>query len=234
VFRTPLLNGVLIRRYKRFLADVQFPNGTVFAGVRTVHVANPGAMTGCAVPGSEVLVSDSGDPRRKLPLSWELVRVGRTWVCVNTAIANRTVRGWLEAGRLFADAGPLREEPRHGSSRFDFALGDDVMIEVKSVTLRVDGASGVGAFPDSVTARGRRHMEELAALRGPRRVVIFFVARGDVRVVRPAGEIDPAYGDALRRAVDAGVEVIALGARFDRHGVHWRGELPVDLGRAVH
>ena len=189
-------------------------------------------MTGCAIPGSEVLVSDSGDPRRKLPLSWELVRVGRTWVCVNTAIANRTVRRWIESGRLFPGAGTLRAEPRHGSSRFDFALGTDVMIEVKCVTLLAE--SGVGAFPDSVTARGRRHMDELAALRGPRRVLIFFVARGDVRVVRPADEIDPAYGEALRRAAEAGVEVMAIGARFDRHGVHWRGELPVDLGRAVH
>ena len=184
VFRTPLLNGVLIRRYKRFLADVRFPNGTVHAGVQTIHVANPGAMTGCAIPGSEVLVSDSGDPRRKLPMSWELVRVGRTWVCVNTAIGNRAVRGWLEQGRLFEGAGPLRAEPRHGTSRFDFALGDDVLIEVKSVTLRVDG---VGAFPDSVTERGRKHRREhkkvvQAGLRGVR---LFCAGRADPRTVRP-------------------------------------------------
>ena len=218
----PLADAVLIRRYKRFLADVRLPDGSV----RTVHVANPGAMTGCAVSGSRVLLSDSENPRRKLRWSWELVKVGRCWVCVNTSIANRVVAHWLESGRLYRDSGRVRAEPRWEDSRFDFAVGDDLLIEVKSVTLLRDG---VGAFPDSVTERGRRHLERLGAIRDRRRVLLFFVARPDVSVVRPADEIDPAYGEALRRAAAAGVEIRAVGARFDRRGAHWNGELQVRL-----
>jgi len=209
---------VLIRRYKRFLADVRFPDGAV----RTVHVANPGAMTGLAEPGARVLLSRSENPRRKLEWSWELVRAGRTWVCVNTAVANRVVRHWLESGRLDLGPGAIGTEPRVGDGRFDFRVGD-AYVEVKSVTL------ADGRFPDAVTARGRRHAERLAAMRGVRRVLLFFVARGDVDRVRPADDVDPAYGAALRAAAAAGVEVRAFGARFDRRGAHWRGELEVRL-----
>jgi len=183
-------------------------------------------MTGCAKAGSAVLLSDSQNPNRKLRWSWELVKVGRCWVCVNTAVANRVVKNWLESGRIFPGSGSVRPEPRWGDSRFDFALDDDVLIEVKSVTL-VEKREG--RFPDSITERGRRHVERLAAIRDRRRVLLFFVARGDVRVVRPAEEIDPAYADALRRAAQAGVEVRAVGARFDRRGAHWNGELEVRL-----
>lgn len=218
----PLADAVLLRRYKRFLADVRLPDSSV----RTVHLANPGAMTGCAIPGSRVLLSDSGNPRRKLKWSWELVKVGRCWVCVNTAVANRVVRHWLESGRLYAGSGVVRPEPRWEDSRFDFALGDETLIEVKSVTLAQEG---IGAFPDTVTERGRRHLDRLASIRGRRRVLLYFVARGDVGVVRPADEIDPAYGAALRRAAEAGVEIRAVGARFDRRGAHWNGELEVRL-----
>jgi len=152
--------------------------------------------------------------------------VGRRWVCVNTAIANRVVGYWLRSGRLYPDSGLVRAEPRWGDSRFDFAVGDDLLIEVKSVTLTIDG---MGAFPDAVTERGRRHVERLAAIRDRRRVLLFFVARGDVRVVRPAAEVDPAYAEALRLAAAAGVEVRAIGARFDRRGAHWNGNLEVRL-----
>jgi sugar fermentation stimulation protein A len=218
----PLEEAVLVRRYKRFLADVRLENGSV----RTVHVANPGAMTGLARAGRRVLISDSGNPGRALRWNWELVRIGRCWVCVNTAIANRVVRHWLESGRLYANAGAVQAEPRWGDSRFDFAVGSELLIEVKSVTLADDG---IGAFPDAVTDRSRRHLERLAAIRDRRRVLLYFVARADVRCVRPADEIDPAYGDALRRAAAAGVEIRAIGARFDRRGAHWNGELEVRL-----
>lgn len=210
---------MLIRRYKRFLADVRFPDGAV----RTVHVANPGAMTGLARPGARVLLSRSENPRRKLEWSWELVRSGRCWVCVNTAVANRVVRAWLESGRLDLGPGEIRSEPRHGDSRFDFRIGDSATVEVKSVTL------SDGRFPDSVTARGTRHLERLAAMRGARRVLLFFVARGDVEVVRPADDIDPAYGSALRAAVAAGVEAFALGARVTTRSITVERSLPVLL-----
>jgi len=216
-FPVPLRDAVLIRRYKRFLADVRWPDGSE----ATVHVANPGAMTGLAEPGAKVLLSKAESPGRKLPWSWELVRAGRVWACVDTAVANRVVRHWLESGRLDMGPGEIAAEPRIGDSRFDFRVGSTV-VEVKSVTL------ADGRFPDAVTRRGRRHVERLAAMPG-RRVLLFFAARGDVDVVRPAEDVDPDYAAALRRAAEAGVEVRAVGARFDRRGAHWRGELEVRL-----
>ena len=218
VFPLPLHEGVLLRRYKRFLADVRLSTGETL----TVHCANPGAMTGCDAPGSTVLVSDSANPRRKLRYTWELVRVGRVYVCVNTQVANRAVGQWLEAGQLLSQYETVRSEVRVGDSRFDFGLDEGGYLEVKTVTLKT--ADGLAAFPDSVTERGRKHLETLASLKGVRRVLLFFVARSDVEAVRPADEIDPAYGAALRRAVDAGVEVMAVRARFTRRGV-WRGPL---------
>jgi sugar fermentation stimulation protein A len=184
-------------------------------------------MTGLAEPGSAILVSDSGNPRRKLRFTWELVRAGRTWVCVNTAVANRVVGRWLDAGHPLAGYREVRREVARAGCRFDFELGSDsgskgrCVVEVKTVTLKT---GRVGAFPDAVTERGRRHLDTLAAMRGTRRVLLYFVARGDVRAVRPADEIDPAYGAALRRAIDAGVEVLAAQARFSRDGVR-RGPL---------
>lgn len=219
-FATPLVDGVLKKRHRRFLADVRLATGRIV----TAHCPNPGAMTGLMEPGSAVLLSRSDSPHRKLPYTWELVRVGRTWVCVNTAVANRVVGHWLESGRLLPGYGTVRREVPHGRSRFDFALDDRCLVEVKTVTLKVDG---VGAFPDTVTERGRRHLETLARLRNRRRVLVYFVARADVAAVRPADEIDPAYGRALRRAVRAGVEVVAVQARFTRRGVRRGPELEV-------
>jgi sugar fermentation stimulation protein A len=219
-FALPLVDGVLKKRHRRFLADVRLATGRHV----TAHCPNPGAMTGLMDPGSAVLLSRSDAPHRKLPYTWELVRVGRTWVCVNTAVANRVVGHWLETGQLLPGYGTVRREPRHGRSRFDFALDDRCLVEVKSVTLEVDG---VGAFPDTVTERGRRHLETLARLRSVRRVLVYFVGRADVTAVRPADEIDPAYGRALRCAVRAGVEVVAVQARFTRRGVRRGPELEV-------
>jgi sugar fermentation stimulation protein A len=219
-FALPLVDGVLRRRHRRFLADVRLATGRLV----TAHCPNPGAMTGLMDPGRAVLLSRSPAPHRKLEYTWELVRVGRSWVCVNTAVANRVVGHWLETGQLLPGQGEVRREPRHGRSRFDFALGARCLVEVKSVTLKV---GGVGAFPDAVTERGRRHLETLARLRRVRRVLVYFVGRNDVSAVRPADEIDPAYGRALRRAVRAGVEVIAVQARFTRRGVRRGPELGV-------
>lgn len=194
-----------------------------------MHCANPGAMTGLAAPGARILLSDSGNPNRKLRFTWELVRVGRVYACVNTAVANRVVAHWLGTGRLFPEYAAVRREPRGGASRFDFLLEGagrpPCLLEVKTVTLR---RGVVGAFPDAVTARGRRHVEELAAVRGLRRVLLFFVARADIAHVEPADDIDPAYAAALRAAA-AGVEIRAVRARFTRRGATWDGDVPVRL-----
>jgi sugar fermentation stimulation protein A len=210
----------LIRRYKRFLADVELASGS-----ETVHCPNPGAMTGMADPGSAVLLSSSDSRNRKLRYTWELVRVGRTWVCVNSQIANRVVGAWLRSGALFPGAGAVESEVAAGGCRFDFRLGGRTLLEVKTVTLR-DGR--FGAFPDAVTKRGRKHVETLARMRG-RRVLLFFVGRGDVSAVRLAGEIDPEYAAATRAAVRSGVEVVAVRAHFGPRGVRRGPQLDVLL-----
>jgi sugar fermentation stimulation protein A len=210
------VKGVLIRRYKRFMADVRLSDGAIV----TAHCANPGSMLGLNRPGSAVLLSRSANPARKLPFTWELVRRGRTWVCVNTQVANRVVAHWIEMRRIDGLVGEVRREVSVAGSRFDFRVGDDCLVEVKTVTLRLGEE---GAFPDSVTERGRRHLETLARLEGYRRILLYFVARSDVAAVRPAREIDPAYADALRHAVDRGVEVIAIRAGFGPKGGVRRG-----------
>ncbi|MFQ5844198.1 MAG: DNA/RNA nuclease SfsA [Planctomycetota bacterium] len=224
-FPRPLLDARLLRRYRRFLADVRFPDGRT----ETVHCPNPGAMTGCCEPGRPVLVSDRGEGRRKLRYTWELIRMGRSWVCVNTMVANRVVREWLEAGRLLPGYDRVRAEVRCGECRFDFELGcGECLVEVKTVSL---ARGGVAAFPDAPTERGRRHLAALERQRrrGRRCVLLFFVARGDARAVRPADEIDPAYGRALRRAAAAGVEVLAVRARISRRGITMGPVLPLRL-----
>ncbi len=205
-----------MRRYKRFLADIDLDDGTRI----TAHCADPGSMRDCARPGASVRCSVSEDPRRKYRHTWELVRVRRTWVGVHPARANALVRAGLEAAAFppFAAYRGIHAERRCGDSRFDFYLDDHrrgaapLWLEVKSVTL----ASGrAGRFPDSVTERGRRHAEGLAARRevGERAALLFLVQRADCDRVAPADDIDPAYGEALRSAKRRGVDVWAWRSR---------------------
>lgn len=231
------LEGVLIRRYKRFLADIETRDGEQI----TVHCPNPGAMTGCATPGSQIRCSTSDNPKRKLPNTLEMIRVGRSWVGLQPMHANRLVHRALEVGAIAKLRGyrELRPEVKvHGGSRLDFMLSDHprksepLYIEVKSVTLADhSGGTRVARFPDAVTTRGRRHMETLAELRsqGARAVVLFVVQRVDCDWVEPADAIDPAYGEALRKACANGVEAIAVRARVTARAIHLEQELPVRL-----
>lgn len=231
------LEGVLIRRYKRFLADIETRDGKQI----TVHCPNPGAMLGCSTPGAQVRCSSSDNPKRKLRHTLEMIRVGRSWVGLQPMHANRLVRGALEAGAIATLDGyrELRAEVGvevevHGRSRLDFMLSDHprkkeaLYVEVKSVTL-ADGR--IARFPDAVTARGRRHMETLAQLRsrGARAVVLFVVQRVDCDSMEPADAIDPAYGEALRKACANGVEALAVQARVTARAIHLERELPVQL-----
>jgi len=238
----PLLAGVLVRRYQRFLADVELADGRVV----TVHCPNPGRMTSCGEPGRPVLVSDSGNPRRKLRHTLELIRMGRTWVGVNTARPNRAVEAFIRAGEVpeLAGYGEIAREVRYGEggrSRVDLLLRDpsggrpDCYVEVKNTTWRVPvpGRPGVhtAAFPDAVTARGRKHLRDLEGVvaGGGRGVLFFFVGRADCRRFRPADEVDPAYGETLREVVERGVEVLAYRMRFSPRRVVVVDRLPVDL-----
>ena len=232
-FRYPsdLIDGILLRRYKRFLADVQLDDGSPL----TVHCANPGAMSSCSDPGTPVRISDSGNLKRKLPHSLEQVRPGRSWVCVNTARTNAVVGAAIEAQAIEALRGyrTLRREVSDGhQSRLDFLLEGDrgrCWVEVKNVTLRVGPEA---QFPDAVTERGLKHLNALMDLKsgGDRAVMVYFVGRADVRRFRPAWAVDPAYAAGLQRAVEAGVEVVPVRGVVTRLGLSVGPILPYDLG----
>ena len=224
------LRGRLVRRYKRFLADVETESGEIL----TVHCPNPGAMTGTDRPGSAVRCSTSDNPKRKLPHTLEMVRVGRIWVGVHTLRANQLVARALATNRLPGVRGYTRVQPEIKAmpgSRLDFGLGGHPSdprpgwLEVKSVTLARDDTA---RFPDSVTARGRRHLETLAGLcaRGHRAILLFVVQRGDCRRVECAEEIDPAYAQALRDAAAQGVEIRAVRARVRSREILLEKTLP--------
>lgn len=216
-FDPVLEEGRLIKRYKRFLADIKCADGSLV----TAHCANTGSMKNCMAEGARVWFSRNDDPKRKLKATWELVETphGRV-ACINTGRANRLVEEALQAGVISELAGfsSLRREVRFGeeNSRADFCLMFDeqpVIVEVKSVTLGF-ADTAVAAFPDAVTARGTKHLRELTALAasGQRAVLIYCVNLTDITAVRAAGEIDPEYAAALAEAKSAGVEVLAYGA----------------------
>jgi sugar fermentation stimulation protein A len=233
-FPSPLIPATLIRRYKRFLADVALPDGSE----TTVHVANPGSMLGLVAPGNRVFLSKSDNPNRKLPLSWELVEAdfgnGAELVGVNTGLPNRLVEeaiGWGIAPGLSGYA-RLRREVRYGTkSRVDFLLEDDArpscFVEVKNVHMMREPRRA--EFPDCVTARGARHLDDLAAevKRGARAVMVYLVQIGSADRVSFARDIDPAYGAAFDRAQDAGVEAIGLVCRVSTEGIEAVRSVPV-------
>ncbi len=231
-FSKPLIEGVLVKRYKRFLADVCLADG----GLVTAHCPNTGSMMGCVEPGFRVWLSDSDNPRRKYPLTWELVEIASgTLVGIHTGRTNALVREAIEAGRIEPLAGyaDIRPEVKYGgeNSRIDLLLQSnglpDCYVEVKNVTAAVD--SGIALFPDAVTARGTKHLRELMTMtdQGSRAVVLFCVQREDVTEVRPADAIDPAYGEALRTAIAQGVEALAWQARVTTVGIELCCPLPV-------
>jgi len=231
-FKTPLIEATLLRRYKRFLADVRLADGEII----TVHTANTGSMLGCAEPGSRVWLSRSESMTRKYPYSWEITETAAgVLVGINTALPNSLVREAIEAGAIGELQGyrSLRGEVPFGAerSRIDWLLqGDgekvDCYVEVKNVTAAV---ADTAIFPDAVSARGAKHLRELIGVvaAGHRGVLCFCVQRGDVTAVRPADEIDPVYGETLRRALHSGVEVIAYQAEVSTFGIVLQRCLPV-------
>lgn len=212
-FASPLIRGTLVRRYKRFLADIEIDGETVVA-----HCANPGSMMGLAEPGMRVWVEPNDDPARKLRHGWRLVELDRGhWAGIDTAVPNRVVGEALRAGRVPALAGyrGVRAEVRYGTrSRVDFLLTGaglpDTFVEVKNVHLMRD--PGLAEFPDSVTARGAKHLAELARVvaDGGRAVMLYCVQRTDCTRLGLAADLDPAYAAAFVAARAAGVEALAM------------------------
>lgn len=229
LFNHPLQPAKLLRRYKRFLADVELPDGTT----RTVHCPNTGSMLGCSAPGLEVMLSTAINPNRKYPHTLEMVKVDGSWVGVNTSLANKLTHEALAKG-LFPELGhfdQIRGEVRAGNSRLDFLLSNDqelTYLEVKNCTL---ARAGVAMFPDAVTARGAKHLQELLRLHeeGHRAALIFCVQLQNVTNFEPAGDIDPFYTQTLTEAAKKGVLVLAGQAEISPEGITIRTRLPVKI-----
>ena len=223
-FNPPLEPATLIKRYKRFLTDIQLPDGSE----RTIHCANTGAMTGCATPGNTVWYSTSDNAKRKYPNSWEISETDKGHrICVNTARANQLAVEAIENGTIVELLGynALRTEVKYGSenSRIDILLEDNekppCYIEVKSVTLldeQETSTKGQGFFPDAVTTRGQKHLRELTEMveSGNRAVLLFTVLHSGIEKVSAAHHIDAKYSLLLKQAQDAGVEVLCYKAEL--------------------
>lgn len=206
-FQTDLVPARLIRRYKRFLADIRLEDGREV----TAHCPNPGKMTGLADPDMRIWVEPNDDPKKKLKYGWRLVEVDGAMVVVDTGIANRVVEEALRAGQIEGLQGEVQREVKYGeNSRADFLITQEsgrIWLEVKSATL--SRQSGLAEFPDTKTLRGAKHLAELSARvgEGDRAVMLYLVGREDCDRFAPAGDIDPHYATAEQAAREAGVEM---------------------------
>ncbi len=221
-FTSPLLPGRLIKRYKRFLADIELDGG----GTITAHCPNPGSMMGLKAPGSRCWVSVSDNPRRKLQHTLEVLEADGTLVAMNTMSPNKIAETAIENGEIAPLSGydAIRREVKYGTnSRIDLLLTDearpDCYVEVKNCHLM--RTPGLAEFPDSVTTRGAKHLFELSerVRAGDRAVQLFIVQRGDCTRLSPADDLDPAYAQALRAAAQTGVEILAYGCAVTLEGV---------------
>lgn len=227
-FSTPLVSGRLIRRYMRFLSDVELDDGSIVKA----HCPNPGSMMGLKDAGLRVWLEPNDDPRKKLDFGWRLVRLGQSFVGIDTGAANTIVAEALTEGLAGLEGyDTIRSEVRYREkSRVDFLLSAqgrrDCYLEVKSVTL--SRAAGQAEFPDSVTARGARHLSDLAAMatQGHRAVLLFLVQRSDCASVSIAADLDPAYARAFDLAQTAGVEVMCFDCAISPEEIALANRLP--------
>ena len=223
----PLLLGTLLKRYKRFLADIELSDGKII----TAHCPNTGPMTGLCDIGSIVAVSYHDNPKRKLAYTWEMIKVDQTWVGVNTYIPNRVIKIALESKifpELSSDYTHIKPEVPYGEnkkSRIDFLLTKEnkksIYIEVKSTTL---SQSNIAIFPDTVTTRGQKHLKELMNLVPENRcVMLYFINRGDCDIFTPGDKTDAQYGKLLREAVKKGVEILPYRFQITPEGINYLG-----------
>jgi len=229
-FEQELLPGILIKRYKRFLADIELTDKKML----TVHCPNSGSMLGCSEPGSPVMLSRSDNPGRKYPHTLEMVQVGSVWVGVNTSLTNKLVREALEK-KAVEELGRVdsivQEVKTSAHTRLDFLLeqeGARIYMEVKNCSL---AENRVAMFPDAVTARGTKHLHELAALKqqGHKAAVFFCVQRSDADCFMPARHIDPVYAEALVKVAAEGVMVLAYQADISPREIKIARKLPVRM-----
>lgn len=232
-FSSPLIPGKLIRRYKRFLTDVELETGEKVVA----HCTNSGSMKSCLEEGAEVYLSPANDPKRKTRYTWEMIKIGGKWVGVNTSIPNTLAYDAIKNQQIVGLKGytEVRREVKYGNSRIDiFAQNEKekCFIEVKNVTMKV---GNYVRFPDAITTRGKKHLETLMDIKaaGMRAVMLYVVQRMDVKMFAPAWEIDPGYSETLVRAFAAGVEVFPVMAEVSPERIELSGILPFELGSMV-
>lgn len=226
----PLTEAILLKRYKRFLADIQLGDELF-----TAHVPNTGAMTSCWEPNWKCALSKSDNPTRKMPHTLELVHNGETWIGVNTANANKLVHLWLKEALIPELAGysVIQPEKKIGDSRIDFYLEGHqdhppCYVEVKNVTLKLEG---MAQFPDAVSERGQKHLKDLMLLKkqGLRAAMLYVVQRDDVQSMKPAHSIDKKYGELLKEAHAAGVEIYVYQCKMNINEIGFGRSLPFSL-----
>ncbi|MFK7871847.1 MAG: DNA/RNA nuclease SfsA [Oligoflexales bacterium] len=228
-FLSPLGEGVLVKRYKRFMADIKLPDGSE----TTIHCPNTGSMATCGQPGDTILYSDSMNPARKLQWTWELTKTAKGYVGVNTSRTNRLVEEAFENQLIpsLSQFSELKREVKYGASRIDFCLIFDekqCWIEVKNATLL---HAGNVVFPDAVTSRGLKHLVELQEIKkaGHRAVLFFVVNRSEGEKFSIADHIDGVYAKELKKAMKNGVEVMAWRTHADHQSIELFEEVAVDL-----
>ena len=225
-----LIRGTLIKRYKRFLADVKLRNGHTV----TAHCPNSGSMLACSEPGRTVYLSRHNNPKRRLRYTWEMIEMPTSLVGVNTMVPNRLVKATIKAGgvKYLTGYDYIRSEVGYGrNSRIDLLLETGTkrcFVEIKNCTLVTDG---VACFPDAVTARGLKHLEELQGQvrSGDRSVMFYLVQRMDAGLFRPADHIDPVYGQELRKAIKNGVEIMVFDVIMDLERIELNREIPFEV-----
>ncbi len=231
----PLIQGKLVKRYKRFLADVTLKDGTVV----TAHCPNSGSMKGCAQAGAPVWMSKSDNPKRKLKYTWELIQTKTSYVGVNTQVPNKLVKQAIESGQVAELAHYTKvtaEVKTSAHTRLDLMLEQEnkkrCYVEIKNCTLV---EAGLASFPDAVTTRGQKHLDELVALheQGHDTVIFYLIQRMDAKTFTPAANIDPVYAKKLVWAAEKGVQVITRDVDIDPHGepghIRLRRPVPVAL-----
>jgi len=228
-FNNQLIPGRLIRRYKRFLADILLEDGSEVVA----HCTNSGSMNSCIEANAPVFLSPAENPDRKTRYTWEMIFINNGWVGVNTIMPNKLAYDWVSHGQIEKLRGYQKVTPevKFGNSRFDLLTekeDEKCFIEVKNVTMK---AANRALFPDAVTSRGRKHLDTLVEVRlqGMRAVMLYVVQRMDVDMFAPAMEIDPAYAKALAQAHQNGVEIIVLQAKVNPERIVLVGELPWEL-----
>ncbi|MDD2565193.1 MAG: DNA/RNA nuclease SfsA [Salinivirgaceae bacterium] len=229
LFPKPLVPGKLIKRYKRFLADVTLETGEIVVA----HCTNSGSMKSCIEEGAEVYLTHVNDPKRKTQYTWEMIKINGNWIGINTMMPNMIAHEWVKKGIIpgFEKFTNFRREVTYDDSRFDIMAENDkerCFIEVKNVTMK---EGDFARFPDAKTTRGQKHLQTLIKVKenGMRAVMLYIIQRTDVDTFAPAWDIDPIYGKLLVEAHAAGVEIIAFQVKVSPEGFSPMGIMPVDL-----